>query len=151
MRAPPESLSPIIGAPIRTARSITLQIFSAYASPSDAAEDGEILREDEDLAAVDRARAGDDAVAEDIVFVHPERGAAMHDEAVEFLDDPVSTSVSMRSRAVSFPRSCCLAIASVPAGAKATSLLAQLLVLFVVGPHGVPRCTSGRAHPGLTP
>ena len=32
MRAPPESLSPIIGAPFRTARSITLQIFSANAS-----------------------------------------------------------------------------------------------------------------------
>jgi hypothetical protein len=29
MRAPPESLSPMIGAPTLTARSITLQIFSA--------------------------------------------------------------------------------------------------------------------------
>ena len=35
MRAPPESLSPIIGAPLRTARSITLQIFSANASESE--------------------------------------------------------------------------------------------------------------------
>ena len=35
MRAPPESFRPIIGAPLRTARSITLQIFSACASESD--------------------------------------------------------------------------------------------------------------------
>ena len=35
IRAPPESLSPITGAPFRTARSITLQIFSACASLND--------------------------------------------------------------------------------------------------------------------
>ena len=35
MRAPPESLSPMTGAPFLTARSITLQIFSANASESD--------------------------------------------------------------------------------------------------------------------
>ena len=35
MRAPPESLIPIIGEPVFTARSITLQIFSANTSPSD--------------------------------------------------------------------------------------------------------------------
>jgi hypothetical protein len=35
MRAPPESLSPISGAPFCTARSITLQIFSACVSDSE--------------------------------------------------------------------------------------------------------------------
>jgi len=35
MRAPPESFSPTIGAPIRTARSITLTIFAALVSESD--------------------------------------------------------------------------------------------------------------------
>ena len=35
MRAPPESLSPIMGAPTRMARSMTLQIFSAKASDND--------------------------------------------------------------------------------------------------------------------
>ena len=35
MRAPPESLSPMIGAPVFIARSMTLQIFSACASASD--------------------------------------------------------------------------------------------------------------------
>src|SRR5207249_2607993 len=35
MRAPPESLSPMIGAPFCRAESITLQIFSACASDSE--------------------------------------------------------------------------------------------------------------------
>ena len=35
MRAPPESLRPTIGAPTFIARSMTLQIFSAYASDSE--------------------------------------------------------------------------------------------------------------------
>jgi hypothetical protein len=35
MRAPPESFSPMIGAPFCTARSITLQILSAFDSESD--------------------------------------------------------------------------------------------------------------------
>ena len=35
MRAPPESLSPTIGAPAFIARSITLQIFRACASASE--------------------------------------------------------------------------------------------------------------------
>ena len=43
-----------------------------------AAEDGEVLGEDEDHAAVDRAPAGDDAVAGDLLaLVHAEIGAAM--------------------------------------------------------------------------
>ena len=35
IRAPPESFSPMIGAPFRSARSMTLQIFSACASERD--------------------------------------------------------------------------------------------------------------------
>jgi hypothetical protein len=35
MRAPPESLMPMHGTPIRSDRSITLQIFSAITSPSE--------------------------------------------------------------------------------------------------------------------
>ena len=49
-----------------------------------AAEDGEVLREDEDHAAVDAAVAGDEAVAEDalVVGAHAEVGAAVGDEFV---------------------------------------------------------------------
>jgi hypothetical protein len=35
MRAPPESFSPTIGAPIRTARSMTFTILAAFVSDSD--------------------------------------------------------------------------------------------------------------------
>jgi hypothetical protein len=52
-----------------------------------AAEDGEILREDEDRAAVDRAPAGDDAVAGDLLgLVHAEIDAALLHEHVELLE-----------------------------------------------------------------
>ena len=51
-----------------------------------AAEDREVLGEDEDRAAVDRAPAGDDAVAGDLVLLHAEIGRAMLDEHVELLE-----------------------------------------------------------------
>ena len=35
MRAPPESFRPMMGAPLTTARSMILQIFSAFVSESD--------------------------------------------------------------------------------------------------------------------
>ena len=47
-----------------------------------AAEDGEVLREQEDLPAVDLAVAGDDAVARDLLLVRAEVRAAVHDELV---------------------------------------------------------------------
>ena len=51
-----------------------------------AAEDGEILAEHIDHAAVDRAPAGDDAVARRAFRLHPEIRRAMGDEHVEFLE-----------------------------------------------------------------
>src|SRR5579875_795911 len=49
-----------------------------------AAEHGEVLGKDADLAAVDRAVAGDDAVAGDTAAFHPEIEAAMGLELVQF-------------------------------------------------------------------
>ena len=63
-----------------------LQIFSACASRERAAEHGEILAEHEDQPAVDRAVAGDDAVARDLLLVHAEIVAAVLDEHVPFLE-----------------------------------------------------------------
>ncbi len=51
-----------------------------------AAEDGEVLREDEDDAAVDAAVAGDEAVAGDALLGHAEVGGAMGDELVGLLE-----------------------------------------------------------------
>src|SRR4029077_398967 len=42
--------------------------------------------ENEDEPAVDRAVAGDDAVARDLLFGHPEIAAAMLDEHIPFLE-----------------------------------------------------------------
>ncbi len=51
-----------------------------------AAEYREILGEDIDDAAIDRAPAGDDAVARDLRLLHAEIGAAVLDEHVELLE-----------------------------------------------------------------
>ena len=51
-----------------------------------AADDGEVLGEDVDDAAVDGAPAGDDAVARGLLLLHAEVGAAMLDEGVELLE-----------------------------------------------------------------
>ena len=51
-----------------------------------AAEDGEVLREDEDAAAVDLAVAGDDGVAEEVLLVHAELGRAVDHQLVELLE-----------------------------------------------------------------
>ena len=51
-----------------------------------AAEDGEVLAEDEDGAAVDLAVAGDHGVAPGPVLVHLEVGGAVTDEGVELLE-----------------------------------------------------------------
>jgi len=48
-----------------------------------AAEHGEVLREDGDLPTVDLAPAGDDAVAEDLLLLHLEVGAAMLHEPID--------------------------------------------------------------------
>ena len=47
-----------------------------------AAEDGEVLREDEDQPAFDAAIAGEEAVAEILLLVHAEVGAAVGDQLV---------------------------------------------------------------------
>ena len=50
------------------------------------AEDGEILREDKYEPALNASVAGDETVAEELLFVHPEIGAAMGDELVGLLE-----------------------------------------------------------------
>jgi hypothetical protein len=56
MRAPPESLRPITGAPTFIAASMTLQILPACRSDSDPPNTVRILSEDIDQPAVDRGR-----------------------------------------------------------------------------------------------
>jgi hypothetical protein len=82
MRAPPLSFRPMTGAPFFMARSMILQIFSAWASQG-AAEDGEVLREDVDQAAIDGAVAGHHAVAHVALLLQAEVVAAVGDEHVQ--------------------------------------------------------------------
>ena len=74
---------PMTGQPVFSAKSMTLTIFSPKTSPSDAAEDGEVLGEDADRAAVDRAVAGDDTVAVRAVLLQAEVGGAVPGELVQ--------------------------------------------------------------------
>ena len=87
MRAPPESLMPMTGQPIFIARSMTLTIFSPNDLAERAAEDGEVLGEDARPAAVDRAVAGDDAVAVGAVAAPAEAVRAVPGVLVELDED----------------------------------------------------------------
>ena len=69
--------------------SIILQTFCALVSDKRAAEDGEILREDKDLAPVNQAVSGDETVAGNLLRLHPEIAAAMSDQLVELLERSV--------------------------------------------------------------
>ena len=76
----------MIGARAFIAMSCTLMIFCAWVSDKRAAEHGEILGEHEHGAAVDRAPAGDHAVAGDFGLLHAEVARAVLDEHVELLE-----------------------------------------------------------------
>ena len=68
-----------------------------------AAEDGEVLREDVDEAAVDAAVAGDDAVAVELLLLETEVGRAVRDEAVELDEACLRRAAGRAARA---PRAC---------------------------------------------
>ena len=72
MRAPPESFRPMTGAPIFIARSITLQIFSAYASDSEPPKTVKSWVKTKTSRPSIGAVAGDHAVAEEALLVQTE-------------------------------------------------------------------------------
>ena len=75
-----------MGAPTLMAQVHDLADLCGVGFGERAAEDGEVLREDEDEAAVDAAVAGDEAVAGDALLVHAEVGGAVGDELVDLLE-----------------------------------------------------------------
>ena len=83
MRAPPESFSPITGAPFRIGEVHHLADLLGERLAERAAEHGEVLREHVDEPPVDPPVAGDDAVAVDALLLEPEVVRAVHDEAVQ--------------------------------------------------------------------
>src|ERR1700681_559871 len=125
MRAPPESLMPIIGEPGRTARSITLQIFSAITSPSDPPSTVKSCE--------NKKTWRPSIVAWPVTTPSPRNERSSSPNAVvrctakrsSSTNDPGSTSASTRSRAVRLPRARCFASASSPAGASDSSRMAS--------------------------
>ena len=73
----------MIGAPTFIARSMTLQIFSAYASDSEPPKTVKSWLKTNTSRPSMRAVAGDDAVAEDALLVEAEVGRAVGHERVE--------------------------------------------------------------------
>jgi hypothetical protein len=71
MRAPPESLSPITGAPFLHREVHDLADLRRVRLGERAAEHGEVLREHVDEPAVDAAVAGDHAVAVGALLLEP--------------------------------------------------------------------------------
>lgn len=61
-----------------------LQIFWAWVSDSEPPSNGKVLGEDVDLPAIDRAPAGDDAIAGDLLLGHAEIDGAVGDVHVVF-------------------------------------------------------------------
>ena len=86
MRAPPASNTPMTGRAVAERHVLDLDDLLRVGRRERAAEDGEVLDEHIDEAAVDRAPAGDDAVAGDAGRLHAEIGRAVFDEGVEFLE-----------------------------------------------------------------
>ena len=125
MRAPPESLMPIIGEPVRTARSITLQIFSAITSPSDPPSTVKSCE--------NKKTCRPSIVAWPVTTPSPRNERSSSPNAVvrctakrsSSTNEPGSTSASTRSRAVRLPRARCFSFASSPAGASDSSRIAS--------------------------
>ena len=86
MRAPPESFRPDDRRAHLHREVHHLDDLCGVGFREGSAEDGEVLREGIDDAAVDAAVAGDDAVARDDLVGHPEVEAAVCDELVDFFE-----------------------------------------------------------------
>src|SRR5215469_13134295 len=118
MRAPPESLMPIIGQPILTARSMTLQIFSANTSPS---EPPSTLKSCEKMHTRRPSIVPWPVMTPSPTYLRasrPNASVRCTANASSSTKLPESSSRVTRSRALSLPRSCWRAIASSPAGAN---------------------------------
>ncbi len=86
MRAPPESLRPMTGAPFFYGHVHDLADFLRMGYRKRAAQNREVLAEHIDLTAIDGAPARYHAVARNFLLRHAEIGAAMRDIHVELLE-----------------------------------------------------------------
>ena len=122
IRAPPESLMPMTGQPVFMRQVHDLDDLLAEDLAERPAEHREVLGEHADLAAVDRAVAGDDAVAVGAVVLEAERGERCRASSSISMNEPSSRSASIRSRAVILPLACCFSTARAEPACTASSL-----------------------------
>ena len=151
MRAPAPSLRPMNGAPTDSREVHHLVDLLGEHLAERAAEDREVLREQEHLAAVDRAPPGDDAVGERSVVARCRSRARGGGRACRARrTNPGRASSSMRSRAVSLPRSCWRWTAASAAGVERLFLqLRELVETVLEGNRGRRRCAAvGCGHGG---
>src|SRR5579863_3742520 len=85
MRAPPESFKPITGAPVLSARSMILQIFSAFDSESDPPSTVKSCAKTY-TRRPNVSVARDEAVTVDDLLIHSEVGSAMPDQLVHLFE-----------------------------------------------------------------
>ena len=85
-RAPPESLMKTNGLPVCSDSSIDVGDLVRMDLAGRAPQDGEILAGKVDEAAVDRGRAGDDAVGGNVLAGHAEVGLAVLGEEADLLE-----------------------------------------------------------------
>ena len=114
MRAPPESFSPISGRADLRGQVHDLDNLGGVGFGKRAAEDGEVLREDENQAAFDASVAGDEAVSVIFLLFHAEIVGAMRDKRSVSSNVPSSSRNSIRSRADILPSLCWRSRRSLP-------------------------------------
>ena len=112
MRAPPESLIPMTGQPILAARSMTLHIFSAMTSPREPPKTVKSCEKTHTRRPSIVPWPVTTASPQGRFFSMPNSVTRWRTKVSSSWNEPGSSSVSMRSRAVILPRACCLASAS---------------------------------------
>jgi hypothetical protein len=120
MRAPPESLMPITGAPTLVAVSRILQIFSACASLNEPPKTVKSWLNTNTNRPLIVTVAGDDTVTRDFLIGHAEVVAAVLDEHIPFFEAAFVEQTPRCVRApVSLPLACCAAMRFSPPPSRA--------------------------------
>src|SRR5438552_2118314 len=121
MRAPPESFKPMIGAPVLSARSITLQIFSACASESEPPKTVKSCAKTYTRRPSIRPYPVTTPSPRYFSSARPKSVDRCVTKRSSSTNVPGSSSASSRSRAVILPFSCCAATRSAPPPSPASA------------------------------
>src|SRR5580692_2606715 len=121
MRAPPESFSPITGAPLRIAKSIILQIFSALVSESDPPNTVKSCANTYTNRPSIRPNPVTNPSPVGRISSEPKSTERCRTNLSSSSNVPSSSNKSIRSRAESFPALCSRSLRSAPPPASASA------------------------------